>query len=193
MNDLNQNNKKKRNIYNDGLRIVAVLALMVVLSCSLISGLFARYSTGTTQSDGARVARYYANAVVEDGQEKNFSVTNDQSSVIYKFSVVNFLGDKVSEVAIEYGLVVTISPSDDAKYDGGSIELLDENGNVINFEDGTNCELSDNGKKLTIKRIDEFEAAKKTTKNYGLKITVTGDSYGQIGVNLTVTASQKKG
>lgn len=83
------------------LRSAFVLMCLFVLSVHLMGGLFARYSTSGTGSDGARVAAFDVNVV---GEARNTTITASQDPVTgaYTFKVTND-----SEVAVCYDVVIS--------------------------------------------------------------------------------------
>ena len=127
---------------NKMMRIASVLLVAVLLSTSVISGTFAKYTTSSTGSDTARVAywgwnaeatididlfdRAYANnAVLSSGDVDGFTnviAPGTSKTTTFAFGYKNYQNDKISapEVAYEF----TVAPDIDA-----NTTSLDDNPN----------------------------------------------------------------
>lgn len=80
-------------------RIVSILIVLVLLSTSMLSGLYARYTTSIGGSDSARVARF---AVTEEGELLSFFTVDIQPGSTVSRSVTV---ENKSEVAVEYSIL----------------------------------------------------------------------------------------
>ena len=64
---------RSENLKNAVLRLAAVLLCLTVLSVCMMGGLFARYTTSTSFSDGARVAKFEFSAEEMGEQNADFA------------------------------------------------------------------------------------------------------------------------
>ena len=81
-----------------------ILLCLVLVSSHLTSGLYARYTSSSTGSDSARVAKF---AVETSGADENISVktgTSDPDTTSYTITIEN-----KSEVAVSYQLTPVLS------------------------------------------------------------------------------------
>ena len=82
-----------------------VLLLLTMVSIHLTSGLYARYTTTSSGSDSARVAKF--DVVGEFGEDITLDCSKNETSGAYEITVKNN-----SEVAIKYVLYVTLRSKD---------------------------------------------------------------------------------
>lgn len=82
------------------LRAAAVLLVLVLMTTSVVSGRYARYTSTATGSDRARVAKYAVTVTAATGNQIVLD-PNSSKTVSYDFSVTSG-----SEVAVEYDLTV---------------------------------------------------------------------------------------
>lgn len=91
--------KTKMNIL---IRVAAVLLCLTLLSTCLVSGLFARYSISSQDSDSSRVAKFSI-----EGSGTLLEQTIEASLIPGEETFVTLQIDNNSEVAVEYTVVVT--------------------------------------------------------------------------------------
>lgn len=95
-----------KRIANRIIVLAAVLLGLTLLSSRGIGSIYAKYTTGASWSDGARVARF---AVSAQGAEQT-AITLDASGEetgSYAFTVSNQTANGVNETATDYDVVVT--------------------------------------------------------------------------------------
>lgn len=93
---------ENRKIHVAMLRAAAVLLVLTLMTASIVSGHYARYTTSVTVSDSARVAKY--EVTVTAGSDNQLVLDpNGSKTVSY-----NFLVASGSEVRVEYDLVITL-------------------------------------------------------------------------------------
>ena len=87
------------------LRIAAVLLIMVLVSTHMVSGLFARYTTTASGSDGARVAKFQITESLLNEDDSVF--TSVAAGVVPNVPCeVEVAVDNASEVAVTYEIAV---------------------------------------------------------------------------------------
>ncbi len=91
-------NKIKKNI---PIRAAAVLLCLTLFSIYLVSGLFARYTSGTQNGDSARVAKFS----IRSGSTLSRSV--EASFYPGKSETATLLVENDSEVSVSYAITVT--------------------------------------------------------------------------------------
>lgn len=84
------------------LRAAAVLLILVMMTTSIVSGRYARYTNSATVSDSARVAKYDVSVKAITGDQIVLD-PNSSNTVSYNFSVTSN-----SEVTVEYDLVIEL-------------------------------------------------------------------------------------
>lgn len=97
---------QKRNI---PMRLAALLLCFTMVSLYLVSGLFAKYTTGDAGSDSARVAAFVFD--VNDTTNHFFDVSAVNAPgkhAVFQFSITNKNGSVVSEVAEQYQISAAI-------------------------------------------------------------------------------------
>jgi len=89
------------------IRIAAVLFCLVLISTSMMSGLYARYTVGAPSGDGAGVARF---VFLDEGLDVSptplLQELQPGAAETYSFTVTNQSTDAVSEVALSYEIVI---------------------------------------------------------------------------------------
>ena len=124
--------------------VCVLVAVMALVSANMISGLYARYTSGTDDSSGARVARFDVASKEKDGvalsidldffdPEKQtdffeFEVTSS-SEVAVKYDVVLMLPGEMTELVLDGALIV--------KMDGSSSGVIDAASKTVTFEGDT--------------------------------------------------------
>ena len=83
------------------MRTAAVLLLLVMLTTSVVSGHYARYTTTVTSGDSARVAKYEVTVAAASADTLKLDPNGTDKTASYNFSVTSG-----SEVTVEYDLVV---------------------------------------------------------------------------------------
>lgn len=89
---------------NITLRIAAVMLVLVLISASMISGMYARFTTTAYGEDSARVAKWDVN-VTNTSTSKTFNESGSVATaeeLTYNFTVTNN-----SEVSMEYSVKVS--------------------------------------------------------------------------------------
>ncbi len=122
---------------NGPLRLAAALACLIVMTTSLLAGLYARYTVSALSSDTARVAKFTISKELVDGSKKavehfNFGLTPVDEPVSYGIGVEND-----SETAVRYKLCVENLTGNlplDIQLDG---DPLDESGLSFDLEAGS--------------------------------------------------------
>ena len=125
---------------NKMMRIASVLLVAVLLSTSVISGTFAKYTTSSTGSDSARVAywgwdapaaididmfdaNYENNAVLSSGEVDGFTnviAPGTSKTTTFAFGYTNYKTDKINAPEVAYQF--TVEPSIT-----GDTTILDDN------------------------------------------------------------------
>ncbi len=92
------------------MRIAVILLSLTLLSCGLITGRYARFTTGDSSGDSARVAKWVF--VVENNGASSVFLLQDINkpgdSQTFSFVVKNNSGSSVSEVSESYTLDLSI-------------------------------------------------------------------------------------
>lgn len=165
------------------LLMAAVVLLVAVIGSSLgTANLMAQYTTSTTGTDSARVARYVVEAAKDSGQSEALTLDYDNKRADYKFTVTNKNGQGINEVATAYDVVVTFPK----RLEGVTLSL--KNGNVD--VDGT---ASSDGKTYTFQNAGSFAAGAAATHNLTLTFTMPDDSTvdeAWQGIQIAVNAAQ---
>ena len=90
-------------------RVAALLVCLVLITTYLLSGAYSKFYTSASGGDSARVARFSpdftSDVITVENQLPGFPNIPDNSYLIY-FSVQNYTGDKASEVAMKYKIVL---------------------------------------------------------------------------------------
>lgn len=158
MADIPKQKKEKKQKFH--LPLSAWLSYLVIATLLLSSITLARYTTSTTDSNGARVAKFEvsANPDENDGQANKIMLsTTELNTETYAFSVRN-----TSEVVVNYKIIVTNVPGDiDVSINDSEFSSPDENGTVAYTADhmlGINAE-----KECTVafKAHDQYTAVQK--------------------------------
>lgn len=185
MNKSEKKVKKKIGFCGYLSRLTAIVMFAVLISCTLVSSLFARYLGGGEQASSTRVARYYVNATVTSGQDSTLQLNNNNKLVYFSIEIVNFNGNDVSEVAIEYSLILTLSD----KMSNVTVKLCDGDGKEVS----ATKETSDDGKTITYGNVGEFAAAVKETHTRKLAFSFVNEieTYEVFNFNVSIVASQK--
>ncbi len=93
-------------------RMPILLVTLLLLSTSLLSGMYAKYSAaGQRGSSTARVARFVAGATQNTSNSLSIDATSGETSAEYMFSVFNNDGIHTSEVSQRYYVVLTVPSS----------------------------------------------------------------------------------
>lgn len=116
--------RKQRDIHGFLFKTAAILLMLVLVSTSLVTGRYARYTTTAESSDSARVAKFEVTGVKKNDVSIECKTTDSGECV---FSVNN-----ESEVAISYTIGVSTDNLDKltVKLDGNNGT---ENGNLVSF------------------------------------------------------------
>lgn len=126
---MRKKNKKKINI---PLCAAAVLLCLTMISISMTSGLYAKYTTSSTGSDSARVAGFHVSTTVDSAQANPIALTaaDDSSSGTYTFTIEN-----KSEVAIKNSVIVKDVP-DQVKVELNNTAITSTGSGDLTFEVG---------------------------------------------------------
>lgn len=101
--------KNRRSPMTPGERLMflaGVLFCLVLITTSMMGGLFARYTTTGTGSDSARVAGFHVDVTGPDGVDINYAIDEDTGT--YQLEIANN-----SEVAVSYSVAVDVEGSPD--------------------------------------------------------------------------------
>lgn len=166
------------------LFMAAVVLLVAVIGSSLgTANLMAQYTTSTTGTDGARVARYVVEAAKDSGQSDALTLDHDNKSAVYKFTVTNQSGQNINEVATAYDVVVKFPKS---------LE-----GVTLSLKNGTSAPMtpvaSPDAKIYTFRSAGTFTAGTAATHNLSLTFTMPDDSTvdeAWKGIQIAVNAAQ---
>lgn len=165
------------------LLMAAVVLLVAVIGSSLgTANLMAQYTTSTTGTDSARVARYVVNAAKASGQSEALTLDYDNKSADYKFTVTNQNGQGINEVATAYDVVVTFPK----RLEGVTLSL--KNGSSA----AMTPEASD-AMIYTFRNAGTFTAGAAATHNLTLTFTMPDDSTvdeAWQGIQIAVNAAQ---
>ena len=96
--------KKKTSVGPLLLRLALILLCMVAFTTSMLSGLYARYTSKNNGDDSARVATFKVEA--DWSGDVTVDASQDVTSGTYTFTV-----DNGSEVAVTYDLIITFDGS----------------------------------------------------------------------------------
>lgn len=166
------------------LLMAAVVLLVAVIGSSLgTANLMAQYTTSTTGTDSARVARYVVNAAKASGQSDALTLDYDNKRADYKFTVTNQNGQGINEVATAYDVVVTFPK----RLEGVTLSL--KNGNSA----AMTPEASTDAKTYTFHSAGTFTAGTAATHNLTLTFTMPDDSTvdeAWQGIQIAVNAAQ---
>lgn len=103
------------------LRTAAVLLILVMMTTSIVSGRYARYTSSATVSDSARVAKYDVSVKAITGDQIVLD-PNSSNTASYNFSVTSG-----SEVTVEYDLLIELPQ---ALQEGIVLSLAQGEGNI---------------------------------------------------------------
>jgi len=154
--------RKKLDIHTFVLRLATVLTVLVLVTTSMVTGRFARYTSGDSAKDSARVAGYVLD--IHDTQAHYLNLTGIQKpgdSETYRFTVRNHNGTFTSEVDEEFFLSLELR---------GSLPLVCSlsGEDVINL----NAEsIAENGLVAGSGSVHTFAAAVQSGKSYTLTVT----------------------
>lgn len=91
------------------LRTAAVLLMLVLISTSIVSGRYARYTTASSSYDGARTAAYIFEMNDTSGQYIDISdIQKPGDSKTYTFTLTNKKNQQISEVNEKYQLTLEL-------------------------------------------------------------------------------------
>ena len=152
--------------------VVALLVCLTLITTYLLSGAYSKFYTSSSGGDSARVAHFspkFTSAVITvENQLPGFPNIPDNSYLI-DFSVQNYTGDKASEVAMKYKIVLKTTGNIPLTF-----TLLNGEGNPL--EEPWDC----NGKSgECVYEYDPsrvFGVGTKETAQYKLKIEWPSDS-----------------
>ena len=152
-------------------RIAALIVCLVLITTYLLSGAYSKFSSGASGGDSARVAhfspKFTSTVITVENQLPGFPNITDNSYLI-DFSVQNYTGDKASEVAMKYKIVLKTTGNIPLKF-----TLLNGAGNQLKTWD---CDGTSGEK--TYEYINDsliFGVGTKETQNYKLKIEWPSD------------------
>lgn len=162
--------------------LMAAVVLLVVIGSSLgTANLMAQYTTSTTGTDGARVARYVVNTqATTSGTSLELSAS--EKTADYQFTVSNRDDDgNINEVATNYAVEVSFPE----KPTGVTLSL--KNGTAA-----VNGTTSSDGKTYTFQNAGSFAAGVAKTDNLTLTFTMTDDADSATlnGIKIMVNAAQ---
>ncbi len=143
------------------LPLRAYLSYLLVFTLIFTAVSFAKFATSGGGSDGARVAGFSVDAIGEDNKDLSieFTETTGTKSVSYLITAYNYTENNVTEVAVTYDVVVTVTGG---LPDGVSVTL-----------DGK-APSSSTGGVITFATAGTFAASVESSKTHTL--TFTGDS-----------------
>lgn len=169
------------------LRVAAVLLCLVLFSAHLASGMFAKYSVGTSESNDAQVAKIDVSAV----ETQALTLDNDGNAT-YKFLVKNN-----SEVAYQYDVCVRIATTSEYAEIFDPSEIAGACSDIkLNDVSGT---LSASGSKYTFS-VSDYIAPDSESDEYVLTFKATdllriadessgsAASYNDVPIKLSVSA-----
>lgn len=164
------------------LLMAAVVLLVAVIGSSLgTANLMAQYTTSTTGTDSARVARYVVNTqATTSGTSLELSASRKTAD--YKFTVNNQDADgNTNEVATSYAVEVSFPE----KPKGVTLSL--KNGTTA-----VNGTASSDGKTYTFQNAGSFAAGTAKTDNLTLTFTMADDADSATlrGIKIMVNAAQ---
>lgn len=171
-----------KRIANRIIVLAAVLLGLTLLSSRGIGSIYAKYTTGASWSDGARVARFAIHAAPGANQGTDLGTLKKGESATYTFTVTNQVDGKVNETATDYDVVVKLPQ----KADGLTLSLTNGSTPVAGTTaDDTTWRFANAG---------TFAAAAEKTDTLTLTFAV-GDGAKNAklqGISVTVEAAQKQ-
>ena len=118
-------------------RIAALLVCLTLITTYLLSGAYSKFYTSSSGGDSARVAHFSpdfttSTVITVENQLPGFPDIPNHSYLI-DFSVQNYTGDKASEVAMKYKIVLKTTGNIPLKFtllngEGNQLETWDCNG-----------------------------------------------------------------
>ncbi len=174
--------QKKMNLANWALRIAAVLICLVLVTGSLLTGLMARYTTSSEDSDGARVAAFVFDVQAGELAVALPEINKPGDNTTVQITISNKRGNLKSEVAELYTMTIRELGNLPLTY---TLTEVDE----PSQESPIDGELQKNG---------TFAASVEETKTYELMVTWPGDNEykdpkyagGTAVLKLTITGEQ---
>ena len=174
---------KKHNM----MRVASALAVVTLLSTSVISGTLAKYtSEATSQAESARVAKWAINAGSKNGTLQAISEAGSNS---FTFDLFN----TVKDTATGGGSETDISANDDttiiAPGTWGYVDLVIENDSEVSAKYSIKLEKTSKDTvplQYAMKKLDELAAAEDTAP------TITSDPKDPTKVGWTSTAADVK-
>lgn len=159
--------KKSSKYEKKHLPFPVYLSYCLIIALLLTSVTSARYLSSMSGSDNADVAKWIVD--VESISEKvKFTMSRDSGDSIqtqnYGFNVNNYMDDTVSEVALQYDIVLILNKP---LQDYVTMELVENDQTEYDYT------LDDDNKTYIFKNINYFNANVKISHHY--KIIFTGD------------------
>ncbi len=136
---------KSRAKVNITLRIAAVMLVLVLISASMISGMYARFTTTAYGEDSARVAKWDVQVIHTDSTVNNSGTI---CTINYSFTVTN-----KSEVAMDYSVKLSFEeiapPNNVSIIFGNETRVCDGETKEYVFS-GYSCGVGDSAQEHTI-------------------------------------------
>jgi hypothetical protein len=172
---------------------LVIVALVLVLSTSIIAGTLAMYTTSIDNlATGSVVAKEFV--LLENGTDsftENVKIAPSET-VNWQFSVKNYDGSVVSETAMGLDFNIDVKAADGkAMIDPLVVTVKDQNGNVVGTRTGSgpiqynsSFALDSNGQQKT------YTVSVNWPSNDAVDINYAGASYGA-AVSVSVTGTQE--
>ena len=153
---MQENEAKRMCLHMILFRVTAVMLCATLISCHMVSGLWARYATHADLGDSARVAVFRVDANRDSQESGNLTqhLTGDKTGDVTTYRVVI---TNTSEVAVNYSVRIVFANSAAASFTAeldGDSSSAKEWSNVGTLAGGLTAEHT-----LTITASDTFEAA----------------------------------
>ncbi len=174
-------------------KALVIVALVAVLSVSIIAGTLAMYTTSVDNlATGSVVAKEFV--LMENGTDsfvKNVKIAPSET-VDWQFSVKNYDGSVVSETAMALSFDIDVAAADGTNMiDPLVITVTDENGNVVGTTTGSGTIAYDSEFALSAAGQQQtYTVSVNWPSNDSTDINYAGADYGA-AVTVSVTGTQK--
>lgn len=174
-------------------KTLVIIALVLVLSTSIIAGTLAMYTTTIDNvAEGSVVAKEFV--LVESGTDSftdNVKIAPSET-VDWQFSVQNYNGSVVSETAMALDFNVSVAAADGkTMIDPLVVTVKDQDGNTVGTSTGGGTiQFSDNFALDTNGQQKTYTVSITWPSNDSVDINYAGSNFGA-AVNVSVTGTQE--